>query len=64
MYYKHGIRLHGLSKRTALDIKQEQIIIIIIFNYTVTALVRVHAVGLYRYIYVYKRETVQLFSTG
>ena len=27
MYYNHGIRLHGLSKRTALDIKQESIII-------------------------------------
>ena len=25
MYYKHGICLHGLSKRTASDIKQEQI---------------------------------------
>ena len=27
MYYKHGICLHGLSKRTVLDIKQEQIYI-------------------------------------
>ena len=28
MYYNHGIYLHGLSKRTALDVKQELIIII------------------------------------
>ena len=27
MYYNHSIYLHGLSKRTALDIKQESIII-------------------------------------
>ena len=29
MYYKHGIRLHGLSKRTASDIKQKSIYIIL-----------------------------------
>ena len=28
LYYNHGIHLHGLSKRTASDIKQELIIII------------------------------------
>ena len=27
MYYNHGISLHGLSKRTALDVKQESIIV-------------------------------------
>ena len=30
MYYKHGIYLYRLSKRTALDIKQELTIIITI----------------------------------
>ena len=30
MYLYHGSSLHGLAKRTASDVKQEQIIIIII----------------------------------
>ena len=39
MYYNHGIHLHGLSKRTALDIKQESIIINI-YRIKATLLIR------------------------
>ena len=38
MYYNYGISLHGLSKRTASDIKQELIIIIILKNNQFSAL--------------------------